>query len=313
MSMGPNFAGVARRPHVLFLIILTAAVGGCGNAPVQTQPEAKAASAPRADGPDLLLAGALKAWAADQDPARALQLAAQATSDAPRRADAAWLHLRLCDEMAACDAAPLEARLKKLAAESGVVWLSVLKRAQAARDGRSEAQVLSAMSQAQHFNVYWNSLLHRVTTAAATPVSAQDTAPLTRSLSETSGWLSALTLPAFAPLASSCSTDRMRDPERRALCERIGRALERSDSYSAEGAGLGIAQRLAPPGSAAAVAVAQRIETAAYQSQAAAAVVAAQLEREKFSAEMIELMKQLPREQDVSLAILRWAGQPLTP
>jgi hypothetical protein len=312
MSMGPNLAGVARRPHVLFLIILTAALGGCGNAPVQTQPAAGAA-APRAEQLDLLLAGALKAWAVDQDRARALQLAAQATSDAPRRADAAWLHLRLCDDTAGCDAAPLEARLRKLAPESGVVWLSVLKHAQAARDGRTEAQVLSAMSQAQHFNVYWNGLLHRVTTAAAAPISKQDAAPLTRSLSEASGWLSALTLPAFAPLASSCSTDRMRDPERRTLCERIGRVLEHSDSYSAEGAGLGIAQRLATPGSAAAAAVAQRIETAAYQSQAAAAVVAAQVERDKFSAEMIELMKQLPREQDVSLAILRWAGQPLTP
>jgi hypothetical protein len=132
-------------------------------------------------------------------------------------------------------------------------------------------------------------------------------------LNETSGWLSALMLPAFRPLASSCSTERMRDPARRSLCERIGQALERSDSYSAGGAGLGIAQRLAAPGSAAAAAVAERIETAAYQSQAAAAVAAAQVEREKFATEVIELMKQLPREQDVALAILRWAGEPLTP
>jgi hypothetical protein len=28
---------------------------------------------------------------------------------------------------------------------------------------------------------------------------------------------------------------------------------------------------------------------------------------------MIELMKKLPREQDVYVAILRWAGEPLLP
>ena len=198
MNMGPNFAGVARRPHVVFLIILAAALGGCGNAPARTQAAGKTI-VPPAENPDLSLAGALKAWAADSDRVRALQLAAQATSGAPKRADAAWLHLRLCDETADCDAAPLEVRLKKLAPESGVVWLSALKRAQRAKDGRTESQVLAAMSQAQHFNVYWNSLLHRVTTAAAAPVSAQEKSPLTRSLSETSRWLSALTLPAFAP------------------------------------------------------------------------------------------------------------------
>jgi hypothetical protein len=38
-----------------------------------------------------------------------------------------------------------------------------------------------------------------------------------------------------------------------------------------------------------------------------------QVEREKLSAELIELMKKLRREQEVSLAVLRWAGLPLTP
>ena len=57
----------------------------------------------------------------------------------------------------------------------------------------------------------------------------------------------------------------------------------------------------------------ERVATLSYRSQAAGAVVRSQVERDKFSAQMIELMKKLPREQDVSLAILRWAGQPLLP
>ena len=311
MSKSPYSVVAARRPDVVFAIILASAVAGCGHAPVEAPRGAP--SRQSGDHPDRLLAGALKAWAADKDSGRAVQLASQASEAAPKRADAAWLQLRLCDATSGCDAAPLEARLKKLAPENGVVWLSVLARAQAARDGRTEAHVLAAMSQAEHFNVYWNALSQRLATASAPAVSAQENAPLTRTLGETAQWLSTLMLPAFAPVAASCSADRMRDPARRAVCERIGQALERSDSFIAEGAGIGIAQRLAAPGSAAASAVQERIETLAYQNQTAAAVVAAQVEREKFSAEMLELMKQLPREQDVSQAILRWAGESLTP
>jgi hypothetical protein len=312
MNMGPYSAVAAHRPNVVLAIILASALAGCGPAPVQSPPRSPASAQP-AGNPDRLLAGALAAWAVDKDRGRAVQLASQAAAAAPKRADAAWLHLRLCNEAPGCNAAPLEARLKELAPKNGVVWISVLKRAQATQDGRTEAQVLAAMGEAEHFNVYWNSLVQRLATATAPPVTARENAPLTRTLSESSHWLSELMLPAFAPLAASCSAERMRDPARRAVCERVGQALERSDSYIAEGAGLGIAQRLATTGAASASAVEERIETLAYQSQAAAAVVAAQVEREQFSAEMMKLMKQLPREQDVSLAILRWAGEPLTP
>ena len=57
----------------------------------------------------------------------------------------------------------------------------------------------------------------------------------------------------------------------------------------------------------------ERVATLSYRSQQSGAIVREQVERDKFSAQMIELMKKLPREQDVSLAILRWAGQPLLP
>jgi hypothetical protein len=57
----------------------------------------------------------------------------------------------------------------------------------------------------------------------------------------------------------------------------------------------------------------ERVSALGYRSQAAGAVMRSQVEHDKFSQQMIELMKKLPREQDVSLAILRWAGQPLLP
>jgi hypothetical protein len=77
--------------------------------------------------------------------------------------------------------------------------------------------------------------------------------------------------------------------------------------------GLGIAQRLAIPNSASALQLRGKVETLRHQNQAAGAVVAAQVEKDKFSEQLLKLNTQLKTEQEVSRAILRWAGQPLTP
>jgi NifB/MoaA-like Fe-S oxidoreductase len=74
-----------------------------------------------------------------------------------------------------------------------------------------------------------------------------------------------------------------------------------------------MAQRLATPASPDSIVLDERVATLSYRSQAAGAVVREQVERDRFSAQLLELMKKLPREQDVSVAILRWAGQPLVP
>jgi hypothetical protein len=120
-------------------------------------------------------------------------------------------------------------------------------------------------------------------------------------------------VPAFKPISTSCELDRTQDPATRARCERIAQAMQRSDTTLVEGLGIGMAQRLATPGTPDAVVLEERGATLSYRSQAAGAVVRSQVERDKFSGQMIELMKKLPREQDVAVAILRWAGEPLLP
>ena len=86
--------------------------------------------------------------------------------------------------------------------------------------------------------------------------------------------------------------------------------MQRGDTALVEGIGLGIAQRVSDPASPAWNAVEQRVAALANQTEAAGAIIRSQVERERFSVEMIELLKKLRREQDVSVAILRWAGQP---
>ncbi|HEX2494293.1 MAG TPA: hypothetical protein VHK24_10995 [Steroidobacter sp.] len=314
MRIAATIESIARRAGVVAAGVVAVAglMTGCASSPERAARD----NAPAAD-PDALLAAALRSWSVENNPEQALRLAAQATAAAPTRAEAVLFHLRLCAETPRCETQPLEVLLKKLAPDNGVVWLSALKRAQTTADEQGEAQILAAMSRAREFNVYWTTLVQRLTTAThnAPPprTGEQVSAPLATALNEVVARLSALTVPAFSPIPAACTRESAREPERRAVCERIAQALERGDTYIAEGLGLGLAQQFAAPGSASANEIEQRIDALGYRNRTAGAIVAAQVERDKFSAELLELMKKVPREQDVYLAILRWAGQPLTP
>jgi hypothetical protein len=265
---------------------------------------------------DSLAVHALMTWAVDRAPAQAAALAEQAAAREPERPDLIWLHLRLCTQAPNCRPAPLEARLKRMAPDNGAVWLSVLGRMQAEGDERAVEQILAAMARAPRFDVYWNTLLWRGAAslhASRPPPRSAPAAPLTAALNDVTGWLSRLTTPVFEPVNEACGAARLRAPARRASCAGIAEALQHSDTYIAEGVGLGVAQRLASAGSGDGAEIERRIETLAYRNRTAGAVIAGQVEREKFSQEMLELLRRLRREQDVSLAILRWAGEPLDP
>lgn len=301
-----------------FLLAALLTLTACASQSPQRGTAPSATSARAATGnPDELAGDALQALA-DGDGQRALASIARANLRAPDRPDLAWLHARICTMSAGCEAEPLEARLRKLAPDNGVVWLGPLARAQGRHDKRVEDQILEAMSRAQRFDLYWTGLVWRLSTAisARTPAPSTPNAPtqpLTEALNQTTEALSTAVVPAFKPLNTACALDRVQDPATRTRCERIAQAMQRSDTTLVEGIGIGIAQRLATPASHEAIVLEERGSTLSYRSQAAGAVVRAQLEREKFSAQMIELMKKLPREQDVSVAILRWAGEPLLP
>ncbi len=285
-------------------------LAGCAGASPSRDSTARRADA------DQIALQALRTWAVERNPTEAARAAGQAALAAPERADLAWLHLRLCTQAPRCEPQPLEARLRKLAPENGVVWLSVLSRSQAQRDEQAAEQILAAMGRAQRFDLYWTALVWRMTGAlhASRPQPRGEAgAPLTAALNDVTGWLSRLVTPAFEPVSEACSARRVLEPSRRAQCAGVAEALQRSDAYVAEGVGLGVAQRIAADGSGEANLVQERIAALAYRNRTAAAVMAGQIEREKFSAEVLELMKQLPREQDVSLAILRWARQPVNP
>lgn len=310
---------LATRPRLLHPILLAASLllSACaGNAP-QGGTSAPASTRTLSGNADDLAGDALQALA-ESDGQSALAAIARANLIAQNRPDLAWLHVRICALTPGCDAEPVEARLGKLAPDNGVVWLGQLARAQARQDKRVQEQILETMSHAQRFDLYWTTLVWRLSVARSGKAPAAGTpgaspTPLTEALDRTTEVLSAAVVPAFKPLTAVCENNRTQDPAMRTRCDRIAQAMQSSDTTLVEGLGLSMAQHLATPASPAAIVLDERVATLSYRNQAAGAIVRSQVERDKFSAQLIELMKKLPREQDVSLAILRWAGQPLLP
>lgn len=267
-----------------------------------------------------MAAAALALWGtnAAANGSQALSQIQKAVQAAPERPELLWLHLRLCTEVPGCEPQSIEAQLRKLDPGSGTVWLGPLARAQTRRDARAEAQILDMMTKAAHFNVYWTTLVAKLSpslsrTPIATSAAQAVPTPLTNATNATIGWLSSLATPAFRSVSLACDEQHVREPETRVRCQQIAQVLQKSDTTLAEGLGLGIEQRLAVPNSGASLQVTQKIQTLRHQNQAAGALVAAQVEKDKFSEQMLKLMEKLTKEQEVSRAILRWAGQPLTP
>lgn len=292
-------------------------LAACGGAPTQKSPGP--VSVAGSGNADELAAAALTTWGGDGvKGSQALAQIQRAVQSAPQRPELLWLQARICMDTPGCEPESVEAQLSKLDPGGGTVWLGPLARAQARKDAQTEEQILDVMTKASHFNVYWTTLVARLTppvshSPAATALTQAAPTPLTNALNSTIGYLSRMTTQAFLPLSVACDAQQVREPGRRVRCDRIAQILQKSDTTLAEGVGLGISQRLAVPNSVASMQITEKINTLKHQNQTSGSIVSAQVEKEKFSDQMLKLMAESKREQDVSRAILRWAGQPLTP
>jgi hypothetical protein len=299
-------------------VVFCVALAACSNTPTTTTQSNTSASRPAATvdiGANVL--AALRASQVDNEPARALAFAQRALAQAPDRPELIWLAARLCGDVPRCEPESYEARLREVAPGNGVVWMGPLTRAQTARDSVTEKHVLEALGRESRFDVYWNALLSQAAVArsreSAQPPPKALNGPLTNAINEVADWLTAVAMPSFTGLAQTCSPDSARDEAAAERCRRIAQVLQQGDTFAAEAVGIGLARRAVRPDSPSIVAIEERGAILQYQHQTAREIMANQVEREKFSAELIELMKKLRREQDVSLAILRWAGVSLTP
>jgi len=304
----PRLTGLASALAVLLTL------AACGSTPSTSDTAQRSKSS---DTPDALLADAMRRQNNEIDLVRALPLVKMAYDKAPDRPDIAWLYSQLCARTANCQPESSEARLRRLDPDNAAAWLGALNRAQRNRDIAAENEIIDAMSRSARFDIYWNPLISQTAVVIGAQTAAQfgPTTPdlVSGSLNDSIGWMSAVALPAFAPLSDYCSVERAANPAVAQRCRALADVLLRGDTYIAEGVGLGIQQRLAAPGTPQAAQVSAQIERARYQRETAGQIIASQADQEKFSRELIKLMASLRREQDVYLAVLRWGGRPLEP
>lgn len=306
--------------HQALFAILGAllALSGCGSQPERPEAKPDKPVAAKSAAVDALLVQAMLRRSADPGSPQGLESAKQAAERAPDRKDIAWLHMQFCQQVSGCNSAALETRLRKLDPDNGNAWLGALSRAQQQNDSLVADKILDELARSKHFNIYWNTLVSKTAVAlsAQVPPSTdpkKPAEPLTQSVNQTVNWASAVAVESLQPLTDACSAARTMNGNVAQRCAQIAAALQRSDTYIAEGIGLGIAQRLTTVGTPSAQKVDNRINTTRYQRDAAGQIMEAQLDREKFTRELINLMTSLPREQDVFIAVMRWAGQPLEP
>lgn len=295
--------------HVPYLNTFILAVGaslalaGCGT----SAPKPTPAAPPKTVQADALAAEALAAYELQRDGARSWSLISTATKQAPNRPDLAYLQARMCQLIEGCQPEAYEARVRKLDAANASIWMRSLEEAQRRREPIVEAQVLDAMGKAQRFDVYWNALGASITTARISLGARPDA-----TLSETIDWLGDTIIPALAPLTLACSRSRTTEAQWAERCRRVSRVLLNSDTYIAESIGFAIAQQVVGETKDQTL-LNERSHTARFLWRTYAEITNSQIERDKFAMELIELMRKLRREQDVHLAVVRWAGRPVTP
>ena len=247
----------------------------------------------------------------------ALDLAVRAGASAPQDAAIGWVHLQLCAHAAGCDIRDAATTLRWVDADNSAAWLPTLAAAQKDRDATEVDRVLVDMAQGGRFDFYMNRIV--VLTADSlknvrSELPRQAPKSDATRLPAVAGLAAAEMLPSFLPLNEAC-----REPaagtERRESCLKLSKIMQRGDTVAAQLAGLGLEKHLVAADGKEARAIAERrrvlewrVSTAAQFDTPLLPWLANGRARSRLS-----LMRTLPREEDVCVAMLREHGMATEP
>jgi hypothetical protein len=287
--------------------------------------EAAAILGARADANSLATAAALrftgpaygaKSAGASPKPS-ALELAARASELAPQDASIGWLNLQLCSGTPACDIRDVATVMRWVDADNGAAWLQTLAAAQKDRDTTEVDRILADMAHGERFDLYWNRIVVLMVDVLGTAhdrlpggFAASDSARLT-TVSEIAG---GEVIPSFSSLVDVCR-DSSAGAERRDLCLKLSKTMQRSDTIAAQLVGFSIERRLLAPDSREARTIAERKRLLEWRMAAAAKFDNPLLPWTKNARARARIaeMRAMPREEDVCIAILRQHKMALDP
>jgi hypothetical protein len=278
---------------------------------------AATALAARADANSLATAAALRYGGSAGLRQSAVELAARASDLKPQDASIGWLHLQLCSGTPACDIRDVATVLRWVDADNSAAWLQNLAVAQKDKDTTEVDRILNDMAQGAHFDLYWNRMvvlmvdaLHAARADLPGGYAASDSARLTT----VNGIAIGEIVPPFTALVDACR-ESSAIPERRELCLKLSKIMQRSDTIAAQITGFGIERRLHAPDSKEARAVAERRRVLEWRVETAAKFDSALLPWTNNARARARLaqMRAMPREEDVCIAILREHKMALDP
>jgi hypothetical protein len=288
--------------------------------------EAAATLSSRADANSLATAAALRYAAGPGYGAKtvslslkpsALELAARASELAPQNASIGWLHLQLCSGTPSCDIRDVATVLRWVDADNGAAWLQTLAVAQKDWDATEVDRILADMARAARFDFYWNRIVVLMVDALD---AARDQLPGgfagsdSARLTTVSGIASGEIIPPFTALVEACR-EWNAAPERRELCMKLSKTMQRGDTIVAQLVGFSIERHLLAPDSKEARAIAERRHVLEWRVAAAAKFDNPLLPWTKNARARARLaeMRAMPREEDVCIAILREHKMALDP
>jgi hypothetical protein len=192
---------------------------------------------------DSLASASLLNVVKDRD--RSLRQIEKATAEAPERPDLVWLQIQFCQAEPACDPEPMEERLRSLDVGNGAGWMGALTRASKANDEHAKSAALAAISRSERLDVYWTTLVARLSRAAA------KTKAVSLAQAEVSviGILAAQAIPAYQVLSNACKGERLKRDDVLEVCRGVANALQHGDTYLTEMMGVSIAKRVWPENS----------------------------------------------------------------
>ena len=285
---------------------------------------AAAALSTRADAASLATAAALRYAGTGNAKAAlpkavpsALELAARASELDPQSASIGWLRLQLCSGTPTCDIREVATAMRWVDADNGAAWLQMLTAAQKDGDTTEVDRVLADMAHGARFDLYWNRIVVMMVDALDTErdrlpggYAASDSARL----NTVSGIASGELIPPFSALVEACR-ESSAAAERRDLCLKLSKTMQRSDTIVAQMIGFSIERHLFAPDSKEARALAGRKHLLEWRVAAAAKFDHPLLPWTKNARARVRLvhMRYMPREEDVCIAILRQYRMALDP
>jgi hypothetical protein len=287
--------------------------------------EAAAALSARADANSLATAAALsytgpvygaKTGSPNPKPS-ALELAARASELAPQNASIGWLHLQLCSGTPTCDIRDVATVMRWVDADNGAAWLQTLAAAQRDRDSMEVDRILADMAHGERFDFYWNRIVVLMVDALDAArdnlpngFAASDSAKLNTVSEIASGEI----IPPFTALVEACR-ESSAAAERRELCLKLSKTMQRGDTIVAQLVGFSIERHLLAPDSKEARAIAERRHILEWRVAAAAKFDNPLLPWTKNARARARLaqMRAMPRQEDVCIAILRQHKMALDP